>query len=267
VTPSQVTTVDNGLPGLDSSATGSDEQHNEHVVRTGSMLGMDNVRTVIVTGGTGGLGAATVSAFVDDGWRVVAPVRPGRADSLPKGATPVEGDLAAASDVAAAIEVATAEPAAPLRAVINLVGGFASRGLVAETPIDDFEAMLRINLRPTYLVTAAALPHLVAGGGGSIVCVSSRAALAPFPGSVGYATAKAAVLAFANTVAVEYRKQNVRCNTVLPSVIDTPANRTGMSGDPNRWVRPEDIAAVLLFLASDASSPTSGAQIPVYGQA
>nr|WP_296070808.1 SDR family NAD(P)-dependent oxidoreductase [uncultured Actinoplanes sp.] len=228
---------------------------------------MDNGRTVIVTGGAGGLGGAAVSAFVADGWRVVAPVRPGRASSLPKGATPVEGDLGEPADVASAIEVAAGEPDAPLRAVINLVGGFASHGLVAETPIDDFETMLRLNLRPTYLVTAAALPHLVAAGGGSIVCVSSRAALSPFPGAVGYATAKAAVLAFANTVAVEYRKQKVRCNTVLPSVIDTPANRSGMGGDPSRWVRPEDIAAVLLFLASDASSPTSGAQIPVYGQA
>ena len=94
-----------------------------------------------------------------------------------------------------------------------------------ETPVDDFEAMLRLNLRPTYLVTAAALPHLVAAGGGSVVCVSSRAAVAPFAGAAGYVTAKAAVLAFANAVAVEYRQQGVRCNTVLPSVIDTPANR------------------------------------------
>ena len=80
--------------------------------------------------------------------------------------------------------------------------------------------------------------------------------------------AKAAVLAFAGAVAVEYRKQNVRCNTVLPSIIDTPANRGGQPGaDHSRWVDPEAIAATILFLASDASAPTSGAQIPVYGQA
>jgi len=81
-------------------------------------------------------------------------------------------------------------------------------------------------------------------------------------------TAKAAVLAFANAVAVEYRRQHVRCNTVLPSVIDTPANRRSMpDANVDHWVTPEQIAPVILFLASDASAPTSGAQIPVYGQA
>jgi NAD(P)-dependent dehydrogenase (short-subunit alcohol dehydrogenase family) len=229
---------------------------------------MNDARTVLITGGTGGLGVATVTAFVADGWRVVAPVRPGTGDRLPKGAVAVETDLTSAADVTAAAEVAAGDPAAPLRAVVNLAGGFAAGGLVAETPVEDFEAMLRTNLRPTYLTTSAALPHLVAAGGGSIVCVSSRAALAPFPGAAGYVTAKAAVLAFASAVAVEYKRQGVRCNTVLPSVIDTPVNRAAMpDADVSRWVRPEEIAAVILFLASDAASTTSGAQIPVYGQA
>jgi NAD(P)-dependent dehydrogenase (short-subunit alcohol dehydrogenase family) len=152
--------------------------------------------------------------------------------------------------------------------VVNLAGGYAGGGPVAETPVEEFERMLAVNLRPTYLVTAAALPHLVAAGGGAVVCVSSRAAVAPFPGAAGYITAKAGVLAFAGAVAAEYRRQNVRCNTVLPSVIDTPANRSSMpDADFGRWVTPETIAPVILFLASDASAPTSGAQIPVYGQA
>jgi NAD(P)-dependent dehydrogenase (short-subunit alcohol dehydrogenase family) len=229
---------------------------------------MQNGRTVLVTGGTGGLGTATVAAFLADGWRVVAPVRPGRAQALPDGAVPVEGDLGDAADVGAAVTVAAGEPGAPLRAVLNLAGGYASGGPIADTPFEDFERMLTVNLRPTYLVTAAALPHLVAAGGGAVVCVSSRAAVAPFPGAAGYVTAKAAVLAFANAVAIEYRGQHVRCNTVLPSVIDTPANRQAMpDADVARWVTPEQIAAVLLFLASDASVPTSGAQIPVYGRA
>lgn len=225
-------------------------------------------RTALITGGTGGLGAATVAAFVADGWRVVAPVRPGGADRLPKGAAPVDGDMSRETDVTAAVAVAAGDPAAPLRAVVNLIGGFASGPLVGETPWSDFEAQLLTNLRPTYLVTAAALPHLVEAGGGSVVCVSSRTALSPFPGSVGYSTAKAAVIAFANSVAVDYRKRNVRCNTVVPSVIDTATNRAAMpDADFNRWVRPEQIAPAILFLASDASAPTSGAQIPVYGQA
>jgi NAD(P)-dependent dehydrogenase (short-subunit alcohol dehydrogenase family) len=225
-------------------------------------------RSALITGGTGGLGAAVLTAFVADGWRVVAPIRPGSTTELPAGVTPIEADVTSAAAVGAAVEIAAGESAAPLRAVINIVGGYAGGSLVHETPIDDFEAMLRVNLRPTYLVTSAALPHLVAAGGGSVVCVSSRAAVAPFPGAAGYVTSKAAVLAFANAVAVEYKGQNVRANTVLPSVIDTPLNRREQpDADFSRWVSPEEIARVILFLGGDASAPTSGATIPVYGRA
>jgi NAD(P)-dependent dehydrogenase (short-subunit alcohol dehydrogenase family) len=152
--------------------------------------------------------------------------------------------------------------------VVNLVGGYASGGLVHETPVAEFERMITLNLRPTYLVTSAALPYLIDAGGGAVVCVASRAALAPFPGAAGYVTAKAAVLAFAAAVAVEYRASGVRCNTVVPSVIDTPANRAGQPGaDPDRWVKPAEIAPVIRFLAGDESAPTSGAVVPVYGRA
>lgn len=222
----------------------------------------------MVTGGAGGLGGAVLETLRDQGWRVVAPVRSGATDRLPKDVVAVEADLSAPADVQAAVAVAAGEPDAPLRAVVNLVGGYAGGGPVHETPIEDFEAILRVNLRPTYLMTATALPHLVAAGGGSIVCVSSRAAVAPFAGAAGYVTAKAAVLAFANAVAVEYKKFGVRCNTVLPSVIDTPGNRAGQpAADFSRWVSPAEIAQVIAFLTDDASAPTSGATIPVYGRA
>ncbi|MGV9805656.1 SDR family NAD(P)-dependent oxidoreductase [Micromonospora chersina] len=225
-------------------------------------------RTVLVTGGTGGLGGAVTAAFLKAGWRVVVPEREGGAAAPAGGPVRVVADLLDPAGAARAVAVATAEPAAPLRAVVNLVGGYASGGLVHETPIEEFDRMLRLNLRPTYLVTQAALPHLVEAGGGAVVCVSARAALAPFSGAAGYATAKAAVLAFANAVAVEYRQRGVRCNTVLPSVIDTPANRAAQpDADHGRWVPPAEIAAVIRFLASDESAPTSGASIPVYGRA
>ncbi|MDX5457441.1 SDR family NAD(P)-dependent oxidoreductase [Micromonospora tulbaghiae] len=222
-------------------------------------------RTVLVTGGTGGLGGAVTAAFLDAGWRVVVPRREAGTDDGP---VRVVADLLTAEGAARAVEAATAEPAAPLRAVVNLVGGYAAGGLVHETPVDDFEQMLRLNLRPTYLVTHAALPHLMASGDGAVVCVSARAAVSPFPGASGYATGKAAVRAFAETVAVEYRQRGVRCNTVLPSVIDTPANRAAQpDADHGRWVPPAEIAEVIRFLASPESAPTSGASIPVYGRA
>lgn len=224
-------------------------------------------RSVLVTGGTGGLGTAVTAAFLDAGWRVVVPVR-GKAGAPMPGAVPVTADLLEPAATEKAIAVAAGQPTAPLRAVVNLVGGYAGGGPVHETPIDDFERMLRLNLRPTYLVTRAALPHLVAAGGGAVVCVSSRAALSPFAGAAGYATAKAAVLAFANAVAVEYRSAGVRCNTVLPSVIDTPANRSSRpKADHSAWVPPAQIAQVIRFLASEESAPTSGAAVPVFGRA
>ncbi|MFF5175052.1 SDR family NAD(P)-dependent oxidoreductase [Micromonospora sp. NPDC000089] len=227
-------------------------------------------RTVLVTGGTGGLGGAVTAAFTQAGWRVVVPGRESGPGARPAGRDEVRltADLMDPAGVARAVELAAGDPAAPLRAVVNLVGGYASGGKVHETPVEEFERMLAINLRPTYLVTQAALPRLIAAGGGAVVCVSARAALAPFPGSAGYATAKAAVLAFANAVAVEYRGVGVRCNTVLPSVIDTPANRAAQPGaDHDRWVDPAEIAPVVRFLASDESAPTSGAAVPVYGRA
>ena len=225
-------------------------------------------RSVLITGGTGGLGEAVVAQFLAAGWRVVVPVRPESTAKVPAGAVAIEADVTSATDVETAVAAAAGEISAPLGAVVHLVGGFASAGLVHETPVEDFEAMLSINLRPAYLVTAAAAPRLTAAGGGSLVYVSSRAAVQPFPGAAGYVTSKAAVLAFANAVAVEYKDRGVRANTVLPSVIDTPLNRRQQpDADFSRWVSPAEIAGVILFLAGDASAPTSGATIPVYGRA
>ena len=137
-----------------------------------------------------------------------------------------------------------------------------------ETTLEEFEGQFRLNLRPTFLVTRAALPALVEAGGGGIVCMSARAAERPFAGAAAYASSKAAVRTFAQAVAVEYRDEGVRCNAVLPSVIDTPANRAAEpDADHSRWVQPAEIARVVLFLCSEDSAPVSGAAIPVYGRA
>ena len=180
----------------------------------------------------------------------------------------VQADLSDPDAVASVVATAAGSDEAPLRGVVNLVGGFAAGARVHETPIEDFEKQFRLNVRPTYLMTSAAVPHLLAAGGGSIVCAGTRAALQPFPGAAGYISSKAAVTAFAQAVAAEYKNDGIRCNAILPSVIDTPANRASMpKADFDRWVKPAEIAGVIAWLLSDDSSPTSGAAVPVYGRA
>ena len=227
--------------------------------------------TAIVTGGTGGLGAATVERLLSDGWRAVVPwIAPKELERLPPrdGLELVEADLFELQSAAQVVSTATSAGGAPLRGLVNLVGGFSAGGRVHETPVEEFERQFRLNLRPTYLMTQAAIPPLLDQGGGSIVCVGSRVALAPFPGAAGYASSKAAVIAFAQAVSKEYLDAGVRCNAILPSVIDTPANRAAMpDADHGRWVKPTDIAAVIAHLLSPASAPISGAAIPVYGRA
>lgn len=227
--------------------------------------------SALISGGTGGLGAAVTRAFLDGGWRVVVPVfEESERERVPAHERLVlePADLSDPDSTAAVTALAAGGEGAPLRAVVNLVGGFAAGGRVHDTPVEDFEAQLRLNLRPTYLVCQAALPHLQAAGGGAIVCVSSRAALRPFPGAAGYIVAKAAVLAFVDALAEEYRKDGIRCNAILPSVIDTPANRRAMpDADHDRWVAPEQIAGVVRFLCEDGAEVVSGAHVPVYGRA
>ena len=219
----------------------------------------DMARTALITGATGGLGGAVVERFAADGWNVVGvDKRPGEDRERVRF---VEADLFDQAEVDRAVASAGDE----LQAVVNLVGGFAAPGRVHETPIEDFERQFTLNLRPTYLVTAAAIPRLQRG---TIVCVGTRAALRPFPGAAGYVASKAALLALVRALDTEYRDEGIRINAVLPSVIDTPANRAAMpDADHASWVGPGEIAEVIHFLSSDASSPISGAEIPVYGRA
>jgi NAD(P)-dependent dehydrogenase (short-subunit alcohol dehydrogenase family) len=227
-------------------------------------------RTVIVTGGTGGLGVAVVQAFLDAGWRAVVPWLAERElGRLPEreGLELVQADLCDPDAVGRVVDTAAGFDGAPLRSVVNLVGGFSAPGNVADTPIESFEQQFRLNLRPLYLIAAAAMPHLQADGG-TLVAVSTRAALRPFAGAAGYCSSKAAVLAFVGCLDAEYQDDGVRANAILPSVIDTPGNRAAQpNADTSKWVKPGQIAQTILFLCSDASSATSGAAIPVYGRA
>jgi NAD(P)-dependent dehydrogenase (short-subunit alcohol dehydrogenase family) len=220
---------------------------------------------VVVAGGTGGLGSAVTAEFLAADWRVVVPGRSeaslaqlGSHDAL----NTVVADLSDPADAQQVVELATGDEAAPLRALVNLVGGFAAGGRVHETPVEEFEQQLRVNLRPTYLMTQAALPHLIAAGGGAVVCTSSGAALKPFPGAAGYITAKAGVLALVDALAVEYAKDHVRVNAILPGTIDTPANRRAMpDANTSKWTPPARIASVVRFLCENDG--LSGAHLPV----
>src|SRR4051794_14063684 len=197
-------------------------------------------RSAFITGGGGGLGVAVVERFLTAGWTVAAPRR-------------AEAELTDPEAVRRAVAAA-----APLHAVVNLAGGFAADQPVADPPLEDFEASFALNLRPTYLVTQAAIPHLAADG--AIVCTSSAAARQPFGGASGYAASKAAVTAFARTVA----KEGVRCNVVSPSLIDTPANHGSMPESAwGRLVPPERIAEVVLWLCSPESAAVNGVEIAV----
>jgi NAD(P)-dependent dehydrogenase (short-subunit alcohol dehydrogenase family) len=227
--------------------------------------------TAIVTGGTGGLGAAVVARLLDDNWRVVVPwideQELKRVTSRP-GLELIRADLFDPDDANEVVAVAIGAVGTPLRGLVNLVGGFAAGGRVHETPIAEFEQQFRLNLRATYLMTQAALTPMREHGSGSIVCVGTRAAVRPFSGAAGYISSKAAVLAFTQAVAVEYRDDGIRCNAILPSVIDTPGNRAAMpNADHERWVKPEAIAGVIAHLLSPDSEPVSGGAIPVYGRA
>jgi NAD(P)-dependent dehydrogenase (short-subunit alcohol dehydrogenase family) len=229
--------------------------------------------TVLVTGGTGGLGSAVVGELLGTGARVVATcVRAEQRDRLEDELGShellelVQADLTSGEGAASAVNTAASQP--PLAAVVNLVGGYAGGGRIHEAPPEEMGRMLELNLMTAHRTSRAALPTMVDQGGGSIVCVGAKAAVQPFKGSGGYNVAKAAVVAFVRALAVDYRDDGIRANAVLPSVIDTAANRASMpDADHSKWVPPAQIARVIRFLCSPDSAPTSGAAIPVYGRA
>jgi NAD(P)-dependent dehydrogenase (short-subunit alcohol dehydrogenase family) len=220
---------------------------------------------VLVAGGTGALGAAVVRELVAAGHTVAATWR-GEKQRERLEREPVqlvEADLLDAAAAAGAVDAVE-----DLEAVVNTVGGFAAGPLVHETDPDDFARMVRLNVTPALMLARAAMPRLLERGGGAFVGVSARAALRPFAGAAGYITGKAALLALIQALDAEYRQHGIRCNAILPSVIDTPANRAAQpDADYSKWVQPEEIAKVVRFLVSDDSKPTSGAAIPVYGRA
>ena len=223
---------------------------------------------VLVAGGTGALGGAVVRELLDAGYDCtvtwIAERELERAEAeLGDLAAFVRADLIDPGGAAEAVAAVH-----DLEAVVDLVGGFSSGPLVHELTWEDFDGMLRLNLAPAFNLARAGIPRLLERGGGAFVAVSARAALRPFPGAAAYVTSKAAVLAFIQALDADYRKEGIRANAILPSVIDTPANRADQpDADHSNWVQPAEIARVVRHLVSDDAAVTSGAAIPVYGRA
>jgi len=221
---------------------------------------------VVVTGGTGALGRAVVQAFLEAGAVCHVPHRGAApADMQPSDRLHLDGDVELA-DEAAVARFYGALPA--LWASVQAAGGYASRRFL-DTSLADMRAQLDRNLATAFLCCREAARRMGAGPG-RLVNVASRAAAVPAGGAIAYGVSKAAVVALTQGLAEELGGGGILVNAVLPSIIDTPANRNSMPSPPYvyaRWPKPAEIAAAIVWLASPANSLTSGAAIPVYGRA
>jgi NAD(P)-dependent dehydrogenase (short-subunit alcohol dehydrogenase family) len=221
-------------------------------------------RRIIVLGGTGALGRAVVERFRDDGASVlVADARPpGDADRQPD----VHYVTVNALDESSVSAAFATEPTA--EAVVNLIGGYTPPQPLSELDIDVLRRQLELNLVTAAIVTKHAMPLLAARDGGAIVHVSSRVAMEKGENGFAYSVSKLGVVRLVEAAAAEGREHGVRVNCIMPSIIDTPANRAAMpNAKHHRWPKPSQLAAVLAFLVSDDAILISGAAIPVYGQA
>jgi NAD(P)-dependent dehydrogenase (short-subunit alcohol dehydrogenase family) len=225
---------------------------------------------VLVTGVGGALGSAVAEAFLDSGATVCGAdlVDSDSEDFLlddPDRIDFYQGDFTDETQVVAAIEDIV-DSHGGLDALVNIAGTWRGGNPVEETEVETFDFLFDVNLKTMFLATKHALPHLREREG-AVVSVSARSSLEGGEGDAIYRATKAGVRILTESVAEENLGE-VRANAVMPSVIDTPMNREMMpDSDFSEWVTPDDIADVMQFLCSDAASVTSGAAVPVYGEA
>jgi NAD(P)-dependent dehydrogenase (short-subunit alcohol dehydrogenase family) len=232
-------------------------------------------KVAIVTGGTGALGASVVAAFLQAGAVVVAPYRAdGELEKLRERSgiaadAKLSGmalDLADEDSVDRAYRSA-AEQHGGIDIVVNIAGGFGGGKPVHESPWSLWQQQLDMNLKTAVLSCKAAVPHMLTRGG-AIVNVGTRTATQPGKNLAAYASSKRGVIQLTEALAAELRDHDITANIILPSTIDTPANRKGdPDADFSRWVKPAEIARVVLFLAGPDARIISGATVPVYGRA
>ncbi len=234
-------------------------------------------RVALITGASGGLGPAVVRAFVEAGATVEAVARTPQTEEYAEmraqlGAKSEKlqlqiADVLDEESVSALVERVTQERGR-LDIALNLVGGYAAGQSITELPYDRWQQMLDLNLRTAFLVSKYVARPMIQQKWGRIVNLSSRSAFSGRRNAAAYAVAKSAVITLAEAQAEELHDTGVTVNALVPSIIDTPANRKGFPNAAfDNWPKPEEIARVLLFLASDDSSLISGVAIPVYGRA
>jgi NAD(P)-dependent dehydrogenase (short-subunit alcohol dehydrogenase family) len=237
------------------------------------MTEFENI-TVLVTGATGNLGNAAARAFYQAGANLVLFARkverlseliPELVESRHRYLTlPV--DMTDPESVKGAVSKAV-ENFGGIDVMVNTVGGYHGGRPVHETPLEKWDSMQNLNARTAFIVNQAVIPYMGEKGAGKIINVGARPGLAGKKNLAAYGASKSAVIRLTESLAAELRDSNINVNCILPGTIDTPQNRKAMpKADFSRWVTPEAIAQVILFLASEAASPISGAAIPVYGR-
>ena len=216
---------------------------------------------VVITGGDGALGQAVVQAFRAAGAVCHLPIL-GSVVTPPASGVLLSGNVNLTDESAVS---AFFGGLPPLWASVHLTGGFQARP-IAETTRADLDRQLELNLVTAFLCCREAVRALRASGGGRIVNVAARVVEVPVGGSIAYSISKAGVAALTRSLAVETRGDRILVNAVLPSIIDTPANRAAMpKADAGKWPKSDELAAAILWLASPANRLTSGALLPVYG--
>ncbi len=230
-------------------------------------------RVALIAGGTGGLGKAVTLAFLHEGASVIATyIAKEEADALRDaigaGAHLELLPLDATDETAcrALVDGITARYGR-LDILVNTIGGYAGGKPLWETELKTWRLMQDLNLNAGYSLMRAAAPAMLKQKSGSIVNVAAKAAFDHAAGAAAYAASKAGALAMADCLAQDLKGTGVRINSVLPSIIDTEANRRAMpNADFSQWPKPEEIARVILFLCTDEARLIHGGAIPVYGQ-
>ena len=230
-------------------------------------------KVALVAGGTGGLGRAVSLAFLAEGAKAVVTYRSeseftalrrdaGAHSELLEGHTTDVTDGASVRDLVDSLISRHGR----LDVLVNTVGGYAGGIKLWEMENKTFDHMLALNLRSGYTLARAALLPMLKQRSGAIVNVAAKAAVDHGAGASAYAASKAAAVAMMDSLAEDLKGTGVRVNSILPSIIDTEANRKAMpDANFSAWPKPEDIARVVLFLASEEGNVVHGAAVPVYG--